>query len=142
MNSALAMIPSERNKRSVWTVATHSFKGAHFATFPPDLIQPVFWLGLRGAVLCWTLSAVVVMQEGRSQSSANQTRTMPPWLNAELQRPGSTGRHRRTFFTTLCQPPDTPSPIALSTVFKLKDQAQVSNRCLASPMLYRGLTPH
>ena len=29
-----------RNKRSVWTVATHSFKGAHFATFPPDLIRP------------------------------------------------------------------------------------------------------
>lgn len=24
-----------RNKRSVWTVATHGFKGAHFATFPP-----------------------------------------------------------------------------------------------------------
>jgi DNA modification methylase len=28
-----------RNKRSVWTVPTHGFKGAHFATFPPDLIR-------------------------------------------------------------------------------------------------------
>lgn len=26
-----------RNKRSVWTMATHSFKEAHFATFPPEL---------------------------------------------------------------------------------------------------------
>ena len=65
MNSALAMIPSERNKRSVWTVATHSFKGTHFATFPPDLIRPCVLAGVSGAVLCWTLSAVVVMQEGR-----------------------------------------------------------------------------
>lgn len=27
-----------RNKRSVWTVPTKGYKGAHFATFPPDLI--------------------------------------------------------------------------------------------------------
>lgn len=33
------------NKRSVWTVATHAFKGAHFATFPPDLIQPCILAG-------------------------------------------------------------------------------------------------
>lgn len=26
-----------RNKRSVWTMATHSFKESHFATFPPEL---------------------------------------------------------------------------------------------------------
>lgn len=29
-----------RNRRSVWTVTTKPFKGAHFATFPPDLIEP------------------------------------------------------------------------------------------------------
>lgn len=28
-----------RNKRSVWTVATRPYKGAHFATFPPALIE-------------------------------------------------------------------------------------------------------
>jgi site-specific DNA-methyltransferase (adenine-specific) len=27
------------NKRSVWTVCTRPFKGAHFATFPPSLIE-------------------------------------------------------------------------------------------------------
>jgi DNA modification methylase len=32
-----AEIPSTRNKRSVWTMATHSFAEAHFATFPPEL---------------------------------------------------------------------------------------------------------
>jgi DNA modification methylase len=34
-----------RNKRSVWTVATRPFKGAHFATFPPDLIEPCILAG-------------------------------------------------------------------------------------------------
>ena len=28
------------NMRNVLTVATHSFKGAHFATFPPDVVRP------------------------------------------------------------------------------------------------------
>lgn len=34
-----------RNKRSVWTVTTKPFKGAHFATFPPDLIAPCILAG-------------------------------------------------------------------------------------------------
>ena len=29
-----------RNRRSVWSVNTKPFSGAHFATFPPDLIRP------------------------------------------------------------------------------------------------------
>lgn len=34
-----------RNKRSVWTVTTKPFKGAHFAVFPPDLIEPCVLAG-------------------------------------------------------------------------------------------------
>jgi len=33
------------NKRSVWTVTTKPFRGAHFATFPPDLIHPCILAG-------------------------------------------------------------------------------------------------
>lgn len=36
---------SDRNKRSVWTVTTKPHKGAHFATFPPDLIEPCILAG-------------------------------------------------------------------------------------------------
>lgn len=36
-----------RNKRSVWTVATMPYKGAHFATFPPALIEPCILAGSR-----------------------------------------------------------------------------------------------
>jgi DNA modification methylase len=35
------------NKRSVWTVTTKPYKGAHFATFPPDLIEPCILAGSR-----------------------------------------------------------------------------------------------
>ncbi len=34
-----------RNKRSVWTVATNPYPGAHFATFPPELIKPCILAG-------------------------------------------------------------------------------------------------
>ncbi len=35
------------NKRSVWTVTTKPFHGAHFAVFPPDLIEPCVLAGSR-----------------------------------------------------------------------------------------------
>lgn len=34
-----------RNKRSVWTVATQPFKEAHFAVYPPELIEPCILAG-------------------------------------------------------------------------------------------------
>jgi DNA modification methylase len=45
MDAALAIMPGERNKRSVWTVATQPFSEAHFATFPPALIEPCILAG-------------------------------------------------------------------------------------------------
>ena len=45
--------PLGRNRRSVWTVATKPYAGAHFATFPPDLIEPCILAGcpVGGTVL-------------------------------------------------------------------------------------------
>lgn len=36
-----------RNRRSVWTVATKPYKGAHFAVFPSALIEPCILAGSR-----------------------------------------------------------------------------------------------
>jgi len=36
-----------RRKRSVWTVNNKPYKGAHFAVFPPDLIEPCIRAGSR-----------------------------------------------------------------------------------------------
>lgn len=38
-------VSTKRNKRSVWSVSTKHFKGAHFATFPHDLIEPCILAG-------------------------------------------------------------------------------------------------
>ncbi|OFZ54944.1 MAG: hypothetical protein A2428_02950 [Bdellovibrionales bacterium RIFOXYC1_FULL_54_43] len=34
-----------RNKRTVWSVSAHPFPGAHFATFPPKLVEPCVLAG-------------------------------------------------------------------------------------------------
>ena len=34
-----------RNKRTVWTICTSPFPGAHFATFPPSLVEPCILAG-------------------------------------------------------------------------------------------------
>ena len=34
-----------RNRRTVWSVPTEPFPGAHFATFPPSLIEPCILAG-------------------------------------------------------------------------------------------------
>ncbi len=60
-----------RNRRSVWTVATRPYKGAHFATFPPALIEPCILAGSRpGDIVVDPFmgsgtSAQVALQHGR-----------------------------------------------------------------------------
>jgi DNA modification methylase len=47
-NDSVGNEPNERglrNRRSVWTIATQPFKEAHFATFPPALVEPCILAG-------------------------------------------------------------------------------------------------
>ncbi|WP_323156919.1 DNA-methyltransferase [Pseudomonas rhodesiae] len=89
-----------RNKRSVWTVPTQGFKGAHFATFPPDLIRPCVLTGapLGGVVLDpfggAGTTAVVAMQEGRKSilcelnpeyAAMAERRIAAAWLDGAAQ---------------------------------------------------------
>jgi DNA modification methylase len=89
-----------RNKRSVWTVPTQGFKGAHFATFPPDLIRPCVLAGapLGGVVLDpfggAGTTAVVAMQEGRKSilcelnpeyAAMAERRIAAAWLDGAAQ---------------------------------------------------------
>jgi DNA modification methylase len=41
-----------RNRRSVWTIPTQSFKGAHFATFPERLVEPCVLAGTSAHGVC------------------------------------------------------------------------------------------
>ena len=44
-DTAMQVMPDTRNKRSVWSVSPHAFPEAHFATFPPKLIEPCILAG-------------------------------------------------------------------------------------------------
>lgn len=44
----------ERNKRSVWNVNPRPYEGAHFATFPPALVEPCILSGTSAAGCCPT----------------------------------------------------------------------------------------
>ena len=39
------MVYDKRNKRSVWSITSRSYKGAHFATYPPELVEPCIKAG-------------------------------------------------------------------------------------------------
>jgi DNA modification methylase len=43
--TACVLEVEKRNKRSVWTVSTEAYDGAHFAVFPPKLIEPCILAG-------------------------------------------------------------------------------------------------
>ena len=39
------MVYDKRNKRSVWKVNCKPYRGAHFAVYPPELIEPCILAG-------------------------------------------------------------------------------------------------
>ena len=60
------------NLRNVWTIPTHSFKGAHFATFPPKLVEPCIKAGTSERGVCGECGAPwkrqVETKNGRGRS--------------------------------------------------------------------------
>lgn len=93
-----------RNRRSVWTVGSKPFKGAHFATFPPDLIEPCILAGCPegGAVLdpfggSGTTAGVAVKNQRRAilcELNPDYAKLMPSRVEAiagHFPRPGCQG---------------------------------------------------
>lgn len=56
-----------RNRRSVWTIATQPFPGAHFATFPPKLIEPCILAGTspKACEVCGAPWERMIKREGQ-----------------------------------------------------------------------------
>lgn len=59
-------VSNGRNRRSVWTVATRPYKGAHFATFPPALIEPCVLAGASERGHCPACGARWIRQVERT----------------------------------------------------------------------------
>ena len=85
-----------RNRRSVWTVATEPYPEAHFATFPPDLIKPCVLAGTSERGCCATCGA----PWERVTASENGTRTRKTGEGIDTDI-GTRGRAGQTSVQTL-----------------------------------------
>lgn len=80
----------KRNRRSVWTVATRPYKGAHFATFPPALIEPCILAGSRPGDIVLDpfmgsgTTAAVALQHGRQYLGCELNPAYQPLQEARI----------------------------------------------------------
>jgi DNA modification methylase len=83
-----------RNKRSVWTVSTKPYSGAHFAVFPPDLIEPCILAGApAGGVVLDPFfgsgtTGEVAQRLGRSWIGCELNPAYKPLQDERLRQPG------------------------------------------------------
>ena len=82
-----------RNRRSVWTVATRPYKGAHFATYPPELIRPCILAGSRPGDVALDpfggsgTTAQVAIEEGRRAVLCELNAEYLPLIESRLPAP-------------------------------------------------------
>jgi len=72
------VVGSKRNRRSVWEVATRPFSEAHFATFPPALIEPCILAGCPKFTCseCGTALDNHIKDAMRSSTNGNDLRSL------------------------------------------------------------------
>lgn len=103
-NDSVGNAPNEsgtRNKRSVWEVATYPYKAAHFATFPPRLVEPCILAGCPegGTVLDPFMGsgtvAIVALNHFRKYVGIELN---PEYVALANERILSEGNHTRNLF--------------------------------------------
>lgn len=88
--AAQQKIYEKRNRRSVWTVPTRPYKGAHFATFPPALIEPCILAGSRPGDIVLDpfmgsgTTAKVALQHGRQYLGCELNPAYQPLQDARI----------------------------------------------------------
>jgi DNA modification methylase len=88
-NYIRADLPTSRNKRSVWTVASQPYPGAHFAMFPPALVEPAILAGCppNGTVLdCFGGAGTTGLVADRLQRDAILIEFNPTYTEMAKQR--------------------------------------------------------
>jgi DNA modification methylase len=69
--------PAGRNLRSVWTIATAPYPGAHFATFPPKLVEPCIKAGTSERGVCPECGAPWIRETSVDYDSKGRTTNGP-----------------------------------------------------------------
>ena len=78
--------PDRRNKRSVWTIASEPYAGAHFATYPTALVEPCIKAGSSQRGCCATCGAP--WRRVVTRTSVHPTDYSGKWRNASPQASG------------------------------------------------------
>ena len=71
------------NLRNVWTIATHSFPDAHFATFPPSLVEPCIRAGTSERGVCAQCGAPWVREVTKDLVPASSRANKRPSVNEQ-----------------------------------------------------------
>jgi DNA modification methylase len=83
--------PAGRNIRSVWTIATQPYPGAHFATFPPKLVEPCIKAGTSEKGVCPECGAPWVREivgEASTPARIGGPKTAGSAIHNDPRRPG------------------------------------------------------
>ena len=79
-----------RNKRNVWSIATKPYKGAHFAVFPPALVEPCILAGSRSGDIVLDpfmgsgTTAAVAIQHGRQYVGCELNEAYKPLIDQRI----------------------------------------------------------
>ena len=70
----------KRNKRTVWTISTQPYPEAHFATFPPKLIEPCILAGTspRACEICGAPWERITKKNGQTEYDVSRKRADAP----------------------------------------------------------------
>lgn len=79
----------KRNKRSVWTIKAGHYNGAHYATFPPDLVRPCILAGTSEAGCCPVCGAPYVRQVDSTRLLDGAPADLPAARNTSKATPTS-----------------------------------------------------
>jgi DNA modification methylase len=91
-HEAFRAVTDTRNRRSVWTIATSPYKGAHFATFPAGLVEPCILAGSRPGdtvvdpFIGSGTTAAVAAQLGRKYLGCELNPTYGPLQNERIRK--------------------------------------------------------
>lgn len=92
-SKAVCELVDTRNKRSVWTVKTEGFPGAHFATFPQALVAPCIAAGTSEKGACAECGAPWErISEVWYENPGNRTNNGQKWQGRKHE-PFGTGAH-------------------------------------------------
>ena len=96
-NGNVAAPGGKRNKRTVWTIPTQPFPGAHFAVFPPALVEPCVKAGTSEKGCCAACGAPItrIVRTNNPSKAANTGRDMSGGAAKTGNPQTSAGLHRQ-----------------------------------------------